>query len=89
MNHEWHEAVISLKNRFHALKTEMDLVHQAWPTAIRERDFDRQSSLIAHERGLILEVWGVISTFQQLVSQELMHTKTLRRLESPPAARIA
>jgi hypothetical protein len=89
MNHEWHEAMISLKNRFHALKTEMDLVHQAWPTAIRERDFDRQSSLIAHERGLILEVLGVISTFQQLVSQELMHTKALCRLESPPASRIA
>jgi hypothetical protein len=89
MNHEWHEAMISLKNRFHELKTEMDLVHQAWPTAIRERDFDRQSSLIAHERGLILEVLGVINTFQQLVSQELMHTKALRRLESPPASRIA
>jgi hypothetical protein len=89
MNHEWHEAMISLKNRFHELKTEMDLVHQAWPTAIRERDFDRQSSLIAHERGLILEVLGVISTFQQRVSQEMMHTNALRRLESAPASRIA
>jgi hypothetical protein len=58
MNHEWHEAMISLKNRFYALKTEINLVHQAWPTAIRERDFDRQSSLMAHERSLILEVLG-------------------------------
>jgi hypothetical protein len=67
----------------------MDLVHQAWPTAIRERDFDRQSSLMVHERSLILEVLGVISTFQQLVSQELMHTKALRRLAYPPVSRIA
>jgi len=85
MNHEWHEAIISLKGRFQALKTEMDIVHQAWPPAVRERDFDRQSCLIAHERGLILEASVVISAFQQLISQELMHTKAWRRLKSPPA----
>ena len=85
MNHESHEVIISLKGRFHALKTEMDIVHQAWQAAVCRRDFDRQSSLIADERNLILEVSAVISAFQQLVSQQLMHTKALPRLKSPPA----
>jgi hypothetical protein len=30
MNAEWHEAILSLTHRFRALKTELDLVHQAW-----------------------------------------------------------
>lgn len=85
MNYEWHEAIISLTNRFRALKTEIDIVHQAWQTAVRERDFDCQSSLIAHERGLILEASAIINAFQQLISQELMHTNAWRRLKSSRA----
>jgi hypothetical protein len=80
MNHDLHEAIISLKGRFDALKTEIDIVHQAWLTAVRERDFDRQPSLIAHEHGLILEASAVISAFQQLSAQELMRTKAGRSL---------
>jgi hypothetical protein len=57
MNHEW--------------KGEMGILHQAWPTAVRERDFDRQSSLIAHEPDLIREAAAVISVFQQLMFLEM------------------
>jgi hypothetical protein len=85
MNHESYEAMILLKNRFHALKAQMDVVHQAWQAAVRVQDFDRQSSLIAHERGLILEASAVISAYQQLIPKEPMRTKALRRLKSPPA----
>jgi hypothetical protein len=74
MNHESHE-VISLRNRFRALKAEMDLVHQAWQTAVREQDIDRQVSLMAHEGNLISDTSAVMSAFHQLIAQELMHTK--------------
>jgi hypothetical protein len=43
--------------------------------AVREQDFDRQSSLIAYGRGLILEASAVIDAFQHLILQELMHIK--------------
>jgi hypothetical protein len=89
MNHEWHEAIISLKGRFHALKTDMDIVHQAWQTAIREGDLDRQSRLIAHEQGLVLEVAAVIGALQQLISQASMRTQAWRRLKSPLASRTS
>jgi hypothetical protein len=39
------QEVISLMNRFRALKAEMDLVHQAWQAAVREHDVDRQVRL--------------------------------------------
>jgi hypothetical protein len=73
MNHETNE-VISLRNRFRALKADMDLVHQAWQTAVREHDLDRQVSLMAHEGNLIRETSAVMSAFYQLIAQELMHT---------------
>jgi hypothetical protein len=41
VNDELHEAIISLTERFHALKTEMALGYPDWQVAIRERDFDR------------------------------------------------
>jgi hypothetical protein len=65
MNHELHETIISLRNRFRALKAEMDLVHQAWQTAVREQDFDRQVSLIAHEGNLIHDTSAVMHAFQR------------------------
>jgi hypothetical protein len=74
MNHESHE-VTSLRNRFRALKAEMDLVHQAWQTAVREQDIDRRVSLMAHEGNLISDTSAVMSAFHQLIAQELMHTK--------------
>jgi hypothetical protein len=74
MNHESNE-VISLKNRFRALKAEMDLVHQAWQMAVREPDFNRQLSLMAHDGNLIRETSAVMSAFHQLIAQELMRTK--------------
>jgi hypothetical protein len=73
MTHESNE-VISLRNRFRALKAEMDLVHQAWQTAVREWDFDRQVSLMAHEGNLIRDTSAVMSAFHQLIAQELMRT---------------
>jgi hypothetical protein len=53
MNHELHEAIISLKERFMCTEHRMDIVHQAWPAAVRERDFDRQSSLDCPRANLI------------------------------------
>jgi hypothetical protein len=74
MNHESNE-VISLRNRFRVLKAEMDLVHQDWQAAVRERDFNRQVSLMAHEGNLIRDTSAVMSAFHQLIAQELMHTQ--------------
>jgi hypothetical protein len=74
MNYEWYEPMISLQKRFRVLKAEMDVVHQAWQAAVRERDFDRQVSLMTHEGNLIRETSAVMSAFHQLMAQELMHT---------------
>jgi hypothetical protein len=81
MNHESNE-VISLRNRFRALKAEMDRVHHAWQTAVREQDFDRQVSLMAHEGTLIRETSDVMSAFHYLIAQELRHTPVWRCLQS-------
>jgi hypothetical protein len=62
MTHESHE-VISLRNRFRALKAEMDRVPQAWQTAVRERDFDRQVSLMTYEGHLIRDTSAVMRAF--------------------------
>jgi hypothetical protein len=78
MPHESKE-VISLLNRFRALKAEMDLVHQAWQAAVREHDFDRQVSLMAHEGNLIRDTSAVMSAFHHLIAQELMHAKRRAR----------
>jgi hypothetical protein len=75
MSHEWHEALLSLQGRFRALKTERDLVHQAWQAGVRERDSARQSSLMTHEGDLLLEASAVISALQQLIAHELMRTQ--------------
>lgn len=85
MTHELHEAISSLLRRFRALKTELDSVHQAWQTAVREQDFDRQLSLMGREHGLIRDVSAVMSAFQQLMPQKPMETKKSRRLESSSA----
>jgi ketosteroid isomerase-like protein len=77
MNHESHE-VISLRNRFRGLKAKIDVVHQDWQAAVRERDFDRQMSLMAHEGNLIRDTSAVMSAFHQLIAQELMHTHHTR-----------
>jgi hypothetical protein len=74
MTHESYE-VLSLMNRFRALKAEMDVVHQAWQTAVREQDFDRQVSLMAHEGTLIRDTSAVMRAFHQLIAQELMRTQ--------------
>ena len=79
MTHESNE-VISLRNRFRALKAEMDLVHQAWQTAVREHDFERQVSLMAHEGNLIRDTSAVMSAFHQLIAQELMRPHVWLRL---------
>ena len=84
MNHELHE-VISLRNRFRALKAEMDIVHQAWQTAVREWDFDRQVGLMAYEGNLIRDTSAIMSAFHQLIAQELTDTQELHRLQSPLA----
>jgi hypothetical protein len=73
MTHELHE-VISLRNRFRALKAEMDLVHHAWQTAVRGWDFDHQVSLMVHEGNLIRETSAVLRAFHHLITQELMRT---------------
>jgi hypothetical protein len=73
MTHESNE-VISLRNRFRALKAEMDAVHQDWQAAVREWDFDRQVSLMAHEGKLIRDTSTVMTAFHQLIAQELMRT---------------
>jgi hypothetical protein len=65
MNHEANE-IISLRNRFRALKADMDLIHQSWQTATREWVFDRQVSLMAHEGNLIRDTSAVMSAFHQL-----------------------
>ena len=85
MNHELHEAITSLMHRFRVLKAEMDAVHQAWQAAVREHDFDRQVSLMAHEGNLIRETSAVMSAFHQLIAQALMRTQVRRRLQSPLA----
>jgi hypothetical protein len=85
MNDEFHEAIIAFTKRFHALKTEMDLIHPNWQVALREHDFDRLSRLIAHERDLIFEASAVISAFEELIDQEQLRTKASLRLQSPPA----
>jgi len=84
MNHETNE-VISLRNRFRALKADMDLVHQSWQTAVREHDLDRQVRLMAHEGNLIRDTSAVMSAFHQLNAQELIRTPVWRRLQSPLA----
>ena len=85
MNAEWHEPILSLTHRFRALKTELDLVHQAWQAAVHEQDSDRELSLIAHEGNLLRETSAIMSAFHHLVAQELMDTQALRRLHSPLA----
>jgi hypothetical protein len=67
MTHESHE-VISLRNRFRALKAEMDVVHQAWQAAVREGDFDRQVRLMAHEGTLIRDTSAVMHAFHHLIA---------------------
>lgn len=84
MNHELHK-VISLRNRFCALKAEMDLIHQDWQAAVREWNFDRQVSLMAHEGNLIRDTSAIMSALHQLIAQELMDTQELPRLQSPRA----
>jgi hypothetical protein len=74
MNHELHEAITSLMHRFRALKAEMGVIHQTWQTVVREHDFDRQVSLMAHEGNLIRDTSAVMSAFHQLIAQELMDT---------------
>jgi hypothetical protein len=74
MNHESHE-VILLRDRFRALKAEMDVVHQDWQAAVREHDLDREVSLMAHEGALIRDTSAVMRAFRQLIAQELMHAK--------------
>jgi hypothetical protein len=73
MSHESYE-VISLQNRFRALKAEMDAVHQDWQAAVREHDFNRQVSLMTHEGNLIRDTSAVMSAFHELIAQELMRT---------------
>jgi hypothetical protein len=53
----------------------MDRVPQAWQTAVRERDFDRQVSLMTYEGHLIRDTSAVMRAFHQLIAQELMHVK--------------
>jgi hypothetical protein len=48
----------------------MALGYPDWQVAIRKRDFDRMSRLIAHERNLSSEASAVLSAFEELMAQQ-------------------
>jgi hypothetical protein len=83
MNHALHETITSFMQRFRVLKTERDLVHQAWQKAVRESDFDRHVSLMAREGNLTRETSALMSVFHQLMAQEQGPTQASRRPQPP------
>jgi len=69
MDNTLHAAHAASQQRFRALATQFQQNHEAWHEAARVRELPCQSTRLARERALLLEIQELITAYLALIAQ--------------------